>query len=38
MAYKVYGYIKTKLNYPTVEGNAYAYTEKLNKDLTEELA
>lgn len=37
MTYKVYGYIKTKLNYPTVEGNAYAYTEKLNKDLTEEL-
>ena len=37
MTYKIYGYIKTKLNYPTVEGNAYAYTEKLNKDLTEEL-
>ena len=37
MTYKVYGYIKTKLNYPMVEGNAYAYTEKLNKDLTEEL-
>lgn len=37
MTYKIYGYIKTKLNYPTVEGNAYAYTEKLNKDLTEAL-
>lgn len=34
MTYKVYGYIKTKLNYPTENGD---YTEKLNKELAEEL-
>lgn len=35
MTYKVYGYIKTKLEYPMMQGTAYM--EKLNKDLTEEL-
>lgn len=34
MTYKVYGYIKTKLNYPTENGD---YTEKLSKELAEEL-
>lgn len=35
MTYKVYGYIKTKLNYPMMQGTAYM--EKLNRNLTEEL-